>query len=160
MRWGFGVKAAGSNLPWLPRLLIFCVLMDNNHQPGTPILHRSNFKSTNTPFTRIMAPANVPSLSNHTPIRMVYSPHPSSVSPQHHIATQEEDHDWQPGKLRRPVTHLPISVKEGYLLLAFPPSSSSSSLPPYLNPLLLSTQWSGNLTIPHSYPALEKKRQK
>lgn len=66
--------------------------------------------------------------------RRFFKPPPSSVSRvlQCQNATQDEDHDWQSGKLRRPVTHLPISVSEGYFLLAFPPlppPPPSSSLP-------------------------------
>lgn len=66
---------------------------------------------------------------------------PSPVSLQCQIVTQDEYHDWQPGKLRRPVTHLPISVSEGYLRLASPLFlfllSSTILLPPSVLSYLL-----------------------
>lgn len=117
-----------------------------------------------------MAAANVLSLSNSIPIQEVYSTPLLLflVSPQCQIATQDEDHDWQSGKLRRPVTHLPISVSEGYFLLASPLFLLLllHHPPPSLNPLLLSSQWTGNLAsltvIHHSrnLPAHRKSKEK
>lgn len=61
------------------------------------------------------------------------------------MSMTEENHDWQPDELRRPVIHPSISVSEGYRLSS-PPASSIIVLPPSVLSSYL-FEWAGNLTI-------------
>lgn len=167
MWWGFGVKAAGSSLPRWPRLLIFCVLIDNQHQHGTLFSHPSNFLFTRTPFTHDVAPANVLSLSNSIPISEVYSPRLFfsfscfSAVPDRHAGRVPWLTARQAEETRHSSSYQRVRGLSPSCLPPLPLPSLLHHPPPSLGPVL-SSQWAGSLTIPQIIhrPSKTWKRQK